>query len=453
MSESVNGVRWERLSVGSVPYLLSVLAALSFVGGLFLQEPLMFISIPAMTAVGLIVLRSKDPRGMVDVTRVIERIRIREGESTRVRLTVRNHGSSSISMLQIADHIPPELRGRNTNSGFTVTLSPGESKDTYYEITASVFGVYEIGPITLTAQDSVGVFGSRGGVRSYAEVFVFPETTEKLTHFSIRPRKTKSWPGEIVARRTGTGMDYHNIRQFMPGDSVKRINWRASARVVQPSDSLLVNEYAAEVGADVLIIVDAGGLSDSASGSESIFRFTAKAAISIAERLIRDRNRVGLLTTGMNPTRIPPGSGKRQFERIALSLLRLKPGESDIRWWVERSMNLFFPNVYQVIFVSALASSNSASAAAEIARYSNRDVIIVSPNPVEFSLSRSKERNSREQRIAKKLAQIERRIKMERLSRRNVVVVDWTTSASLEEVLEVHRRAMTRHAAISTRHG
>jgi uncharacterized protein (DUF58 family) len=431
--------------------MLTALAALSFIGGLFISQPLIFVSIPVTLLLGFILLRSADPRVDVEVTRTTERVRIRERETTRVRLRARNSGPRAIPMLLIRDRVQPGLRGPNTRSGFSLALRAGETRDLYYEVLANEFGVHTLGPITLAAQDSTGLLESRAELGSYSEIAVFPESAEKLTHFSIRPRRTKSWPGEIVARRTGSGMDYYNIRRFTPGDSVKRINWRASARHAQGGDEFLVNEYMAEVGAEVLIVVDAGRTEG--RGRDTAVTQSAKAALSIAERLLHDRNRVGLLTTGANPSRIPAAYGKRHFDRIALSLLQLQPAETDVGWWVERSLHLYFPNVSQIVFVSALTNAGSLATAAEVIRHGARDVIIVSPNILGLTSPRPRDLRSRERGIARKLAEMERTIDLNGLRAANALVIDWTTSASLEEVIEVHRRALARHAALSARHG
>jgi uncharacterized protein (DUF58 family) len=448
-STGKNG-EWPRTTARA--YMLAALAAALFVGGLFLAEPLIFVSIPITVLLCFTLLRSTDPRIDVEVTRTTERVRIREQESTRVRLEVTNMGNRAIPLLQIMDRVEPELRGPNTCSGFSFTLKPRERRDFSYEIFANAFGVYTLGPVSISAQDSTGLLESRSELKTFSKVVVFPETTERLSHFSIRPRRTKSWPGEIAARRTGTGMDFYNIRRFLPGESARRINWRASARHgLAEEDGLLVNEYMAELGAEVIVVVDAGRTLEVESSRDPVITYSAKAALSISERLLHDRNRVGLLTTGANPRRIAPAYGKRQFDRIAMSLLQLEPGESDIRWWMERSIHFFFPTASQIIFVSPLMDTNSISAAAEITRYGGLDVLVVSPDPLSLARPTKRELGSREWRIARRLAQLERAADLNRLRAANASVIDWTTSVSLEEVIEVHRRALARHAAIAAR--
>jgi hypothetical protein len=76
----------------------------------------------------------------------------------------------------------------------------------------------------------------------------------------------------------------------------------------------------------------------------------------------------------------------------------------------------------------------------------------VSPNPIALARPRSGRADAREWRIALRLAQMERAIDMDRLRSANALVIDWTTPASLEEVMEVHKRALSKYSALSARH-
>ncbi|MDG6925471.1 MAG: DUF58 domain-containing protein [Nitrososphaerota archaeon] len=443
---------WQEPGVSARVYLLAVFAVLAFVGGLFVAEPLIFVSVPLFLLLVFTTIRARTSLPNIEVERSTERVRVRVGQTTRVRLRVRNLGHRPVAMLRIRDSVHAELIGQSTRSAFTSSLLPGETKDFFYELRPRSFGVHGLGPIVLMVQDSTGFFSRHGELSSYTKLAVFPETDEKLGHLAIRPRRTKAWPGEIAARKAGAGMDYYNIRSLTPGDSVKRINWRASARRSEGYDEFLVNEYVAEVGAEVLIIADAGRATAYRTGYDLPAVQTVRAAMSVAERLLRDRNRVGLLTTGLSPRRIPVGYGRRQFDRVALALLELEPGDSDVQWWVDCSIHMFYPNISQVFFVSSLTDANSRDAAAALTRGGQRDVIVVSPNPIAAARADDKRKDRRERQVATKMAQMERWIELDRLRSANAMVVDWATSSSLEEVMEVHKTALSKYAALSARH-
>lgn len=456
--------RWRSPRANNGVYALAAFAVLSFIGGLFIVQPLIFVSVPLMAFLVFKVLRSDDPRPQVDVERTLEKVRLREGEGCRVRLRVRNIADREVAMLQIRDHVPSDLTGRyRVQSAFSVHLGPREVKDVYYEVYGRSFGVYRLGPISLRAQDPSGLFESEAELDLHSRLAVFPETTEMVRSVGIRPRKTRTWPGEIAARRAGAGMDYYGIRRMQPSDPLKRVNWRASARVTGADSSfsvggggggggLLVNEYVAEMGTDVLLVVDPGRATSSSAGRATVTAHTIRAAISLAERLLRDRNRVGLVTTGVRPARVAAGYGRRQFDRIALSLIELEPGDSDIQWWVDCSIHLFFPNIPQVIFISPLIEESSRATVAELARNGDRDVIVVSPDPVGLTNEPAAKRvGSREREIATKLARMERTVEIDVLRSANVIVIDWLGSESLDAVMEAHRVVLTRYAALSAR--
>ena len=65
-------------------------------------------------------------------------------------------------------------------------------------------------------------------VKSAERLKAYPRT-ERLREI-VQPRETQAFTGSEVARTKGDGIEYADIRDFVPGDRVRSINWRASAR-------------------------------------------------------------------------------------------------------------------------------------------------------------------------------------------------------------------------------
>ena len=92
---------------------------------------------------------------------------------------------------------------------------------------------------------------------------------ETLQHL-LRPLETQAFAGSQVARTRGEGIEFADLRPFMTGDRVRRVNWRATARRGEP----WVNEIHPERSADVVLFLDtfaearrtSSGRSTSASG-------------------------------------------------------------------------------------------------------------------------------------------------------------------------------------------
>ncbi len=429
--------------------------------GLFLSEPFIFISVPIMCFLGFVLLRFKQPDPEeIEIHRTLERSQIREEETCRVRLSVTNSGANTISFLQIRDFLPTELMGDNTQSDFTTSLRRGETKDLFYEVRANSYGEYYLGPITLLAQDGSGLVESSLTVHSRSKLIVLPRSAGKLTGFTIGPKTTKPRPGEIPARRIGLGMDFHSIRQLLPGESARRINWRASARVADESGNLLANEFTDQRVAETLIIIDGRSGFELEEKLDSINSYSLRAAMSIAERLLRDKNRVGLLAMGLFTERVAPAYGRRQFDRISLTLARFVAGRGSSIYGagsVPYAIRYHFPRVSQLVLISPLMDDVTLETAADLCRNaSTYDLMIVSPNSLDFPLKggdrRKKKSSTRfatgaEWRIAWKLAKMEREANITRLEGLGAIVLDWRVSDSLEQVVAAHRHAVARRIA------
>ena len=283
--------------------------------GLFISEPIIFVSVPIMCLIGFLILqRNPSELAKLELTRTLEKVQINEEETCRVRLRVTNISTNDIALLQIKDRIPTELYGDSTRTDFTITLKAGESRSLLYEVRGNYFGEYRMGPITISSQDPAGLVETSARLNLLSSLLVFPNTAGKLSGFTIGPNTTRPRPGEIPARRVGAGMDYFTTRALLPGEHTKRINWKASARMPDEDESLS-NEFTTQQVAETLIILDCQRNLGSKERRSSITAYSVRAAMSVAERLLRDKNRVGLLAIGEVSERVAPSYGRRQYRQ------------------------------------------------------------------------------------------------------------------------------------------
>jgi uncharacterized protein (DUF58 family) len=420
--------------------------------GIFLTQPVIFVSVPITCLIGFVLLQLKRPElPNLELKRTLERVQINEGEAFRVRLAVTNAGKNDFPLLQITDLIPSELRGDNTRNSFSISLRAGDSKNLLYELQGNLFGEYSIGPVHISAQDLAGLIEVSAQVDLTSKLIVYPTTAGKLSGFTIGPKTTRPRPGEIRSRRMGAGMDFLTTRQLLPGEYVKRINWKASARMPY-EDTLLSNEFTTQDVAETLIILDCrSDLSNIKERVNSITAYSVRAAMSVAERLLRDKNRVGLFALGAMSEKVSPSYGRRQYDRIALTLTKFTPGSKFLGEKVSDAIRYFYPKVSQVVLISPLMDDEGLDTAMDLARSSTTfDLMIVSPDPLDFPLDRNpsiKLKKSKEGRIALKLAQLERMMMLKQLEAAGTIVLDWRVSESLEQVVASHRQSVAKRIA------
>jgi len=428
-----------------------VLAAFAFIlfsVGLLASNALIFASIPVIMYLAFAFIQSGQFQPELKISRALERTQVNEDDTLQVRMRITNLGSKAIPLLNVTDNLPDEIQDpKLTSASFSFPLKAGESRDVYYVLKARSFGVFTLGPVTIRCEDSYGMDTLESEVECFSTLVVLPRATQRLTHFKIGPRRTKPWPGEIVARKVGQGMDNYSIREFVPGDSFRRINWRASARARE--DELLLNEQRSELGADTMILLDARPISNIGPKEDSTVTSSVHAAISISDKLLKDRNRVGLITVGLFTDRIYPGYGRRQYNKLILSLIKVRPGEFVTFENIARYLRFHFSNLALVILVSPLTDDESFNAAADIARM-GYELMVVSPNPLDFSSVKPRRygRNYRAEKISLELSQLVRKTNILQLRKINIVVVDWRKNEPLDHALSKNMRAWSRRAEL-----
>ena len=127
--------------------------------------------------------------------------------------------------------------------------------------------------------------------------------------------------GEHRARVPGDGTEFNGIREFVPGDRQRAINWPATTR----RGRLQVNTFAAERSQDVVLLVDA--TSDVGPPGESALDLGLRGAAGAARAYLNGRDRVGVITYQWGGAHwLAPSLGRRQVYKIIDVLLTADTG-------------------------------------------------------------------------------------------------------------------------------
>ena len=119
----------------------------------------------------------------------------------------------------------------------------------------------------------------------------------------------------------GMSVDFAEHRAYMPGDDVRRIDWRVFAR----TDRLYIKEFEADTNANLHLILDVSASMDYGSGAVSKLDYAKFLAASLAYISMRQRDRIGLITFDNDIVETVPTS-IRHFSRVLHVLDRLEAG-------------------------------------------------------------------------------------------------------------------------------
>ena len=344
-----------------------------------------------------------------------------------VTVTVTNRGSS-LDELLLEDIIPAGLTVRSVQSRHLLRLASGGSYTFTYTVSGPR-GAYVFEGLEAQVNDHLAVTRSRVRVEAKGRLFILPPLT-RVRNIVIRPRRTRVYAGMIPARAGGSGTEFFGVREYQPGDPPHSINWRASARY---SDTLYANEYQQERVADVGIVLDGRVKSNEFGHGRSIFEYSVQAAASVADALLSQGNRVGLLLYASFLGWTFPGYGKLQRERILHALANAKTGESQVFSDIGYIPTQLFPPESQIVIVSPLMEDDLRALIR--LRAQGYDVLVVSPDPVKFELSYLPA-SSPDVELAGRVLQMERLVLLQRLQRANIHVIDWDVKEPFDLVVK-----------------
>ncbi len=147
----------------------------------------------------------------------------------------------------------------------------------------------------------------------------YPAPGEQRTKVVLRRLPNRL--GEHPARVSGEGIEFFGVREYVPGDRQRSINWPASTR----RGRLQVNTFAAERSQDVVLLADA--TSDVGEPGMSALDLALRGAAAAARAYLEARDRVGVITYQWGGASwLVPGLGRRQVYRIIDSMLASDAG-------------------------------------------------------------------------------------------------------------------------------
>ena len=151
-----------------------------------------------------------------------------------------------------------------------------------------------------------------------------PELLERIRAIEIKARRLVNdlFLGEYHAVFRGRGIEFDELRPYVPGDDVRSIDWKALARTGQP----LIRRYREDRDLTVLFVVDVSASQRAGALSQTKADLAAEICAVLALAAIRNKDRVGLLLFASKPERyVRPSGGATHVLRVVREMLWAHP--------------------------------------------------------------------------------------------------------------------------------
>ena len=401
----------------------------------------------AAPALVLLATWRRDRPAQIGVSQRSTAVQVFEGEHAAVKVTVTGTGRFGVDLLLHASdavRVPAGARsgvvGRPPFAPGTAAAGPdgGDRADTAAASTAGTvpflvnrWGRRGIGNLEIVLRDRWRLHEGRVTMQ-LPSIDCYPAPAGQDTRVVLS--RLLSWLGEHSSRAQGAGTDFTGVRDFVPGDSQRRINWPATTR----RGRLQLNMFAAERSQNVVIIADA--TSDVGEIGATALDLAVRGAAGTARAYLAARDRVGFISYASRAAWVAPGTGTRQFFRIMNAMLA-EPDSSPGGTNLDRLPRAALPPGALIIVFSPLLSQRLVGALRDLRERGLTvlivDVLNAEPEGGNDSLSG----------LARRIWRMEQQAIRFSLRELGVPVVHWDGVQALDEPLAPY----TRRVMVSSR--
>ena len=342
-----------------------------------------------------------------------------EGDELTVAVTVTVR--AGVGWVDIALVPPPVLELVGGELGLEAAVRPGTTVTLAATFTCHRWGTTGPFATVVTASDRLRLVTSRSS-DDVPGVQVRP-SAERVRSL-VTPRALRPVPGSHPSRHRGDGIDFADIRPFVPGDRVRSVNWRASAR----RSELWINDRHPDRSGEVVLFLDT--FEDVGEGAASTLQRSVEAAAVLAGAHLAANDRVGLVDMGGMFRWVRPSGGTLQLHRIVDVLVGSQVMTSAVNRTIDVLPVRALPRRSLVIALSPLLDRRGITAL-EALRARGFDLVVVECSPE----AHVRKAEGRRGDVAHRLWLLEREALRARLRHQGVALVAWPEGAPFDPVL------------------
>ncbi|MDR8393199.1 DUF58 domain-containing protein [Aliifodinibius sp. S!AR15-10] len=244
--------------------------------------------------------------------------RLSNGDPNLITILVQNFYPFK-STLQIIDEQPYQFQIRD--SGTDLTLNSESQEKITYTLHPTERGDYTFGALNVYAGSPIGLVQRRFQFEEQQTIPVYPSFIQmhKFELFAISDRLTEVGIKKI--RRIGHTLEFDQIREYVRGDDIRSINWKATAR----HNDLMVNQFQDERSQQVYSAIDMGRTMKMPFDELSLLDYAINTSLVISNIAIRKHDKAGLITfSNKEGPKVPAQTKKTHIYRIQETLYNLE---------------------------------------------------------------------------------------------------------------------------------
>lgn len=239
------------------------------------------------------------------------------GVKRLVRLQVHNRSKRRLQVW-LYDHFP--LQARADGFPLPLVLPADKFATTRYTLTAHARGRLRFPCLQLRLLSALQLWWRDVKLPVTSEVKVYPNFAAVAQYALLATDNHLSHMGIMKKRRRGEGQDFHQLREYRAGDSLRQIDWKASARL----HKAISREYQDERDQEIVFLLDCGHRMMARDDELSHFDHTLNAILLLTYVALRQGDAVGLGTFAGNNRWLPARKGQHHVQYLLNALYDLQ---------------------------------------------------------------------------------------------------------------------------------
>jgi uncharacterized protein (DUF58 family) len=240
--------------------------------------------------------------------------RLSNGDQNQLQVLTENRYPFPV-VLEVVDELPFQFQERDFS--FRFPLAAGQRKTHAYHLRPVKRGEYAFGALNAYAGSLIGLVMRRYRFDMGKTIPVFPSFLQMRRYQLMAISNRLSEIGVKKIRRVGHSMEFEQIRDYVPGDDIRTVNWKATAR----RNQMMVNSFTEEKSQQVYCVIDKGRVMKMPFDGLSLLDHSINASVVLSNVALLKQDKAGIITFSEEIGDFLPASGKVAQMNSILELL------------------------------------------------------------------------------------------------------------------------------------
>lgn len=215
--------------------------------------------------------------------------RLNLGDASNIRLIVENNAGQPVTFTLIEGY-PVEMQNRSGQ--FKATLLNGKQKEFSYSFTPKKRGQYHFSDVFILMRSLFRLVSRRIIIPLEQEFAVYPSVLQMKKHELMVFKQQKASSGIKKIRRLGNNSEFEQIKNYVQGDEIRTINWKATSR----RNELMINQYQEEKSQSIHCIIDKSRSMQMEAEGLTMLDYSINSSLVFSNIALRKGDKAGIIT-------------------------------------------------------------------------------------------------------------------------------------------------------------